>query len=245
MKVNDSNEFGSIVLDRLTNFEETIGSILPEIYREFIIEHNGGIPDKRDFTISKSEGESGLHVVFGLHNGPEDARLDSQFNFNKKRLPKEVIPWASDPMGNYLCIGLTGEYRDSVLFWDHEQQTQDPALHDLICINRSFSNFMDMLFIFVDQSESEIDRIVKNSDLDMLEQLVSSGYNIESLNDQNFSMLEIAAIHNKPDIILFLHGKGAKLRSALDLAIRNFEFFPGHIKTVELLKKLGSKKHIN
>jgi hypothetical protein len=58
-------------------------------------------------------------------------------------------------MGNHFLLGVTGELRDAVLFWDHEAEGfdhhEDP-FHNVGLLAESFGSFIDALED--DQSDS-------------------------------------------------------------------------------------------
>lgn len=68
--IEDSNRFGRLAEEPLAAFEASLGGRLPEDYRAFLLEHNGGRPRPATFTISKGEGETNVHTLYGLHDGP-------------------------------------------------------------------------------------------------------------------------------------------------------------------------------
>jgi ankyrin repeat protein len=86
--------------------------------------------------------------------------------------------------------------------------------------------------------ESDLKRIVRQNDLDELKKLLSSGYDTETTDEYNRTLIENAAIHNRPDIIQILFDQGAQLRNALALARQNYRFFAEHKTSVDLLEKL-------
>lgn len=47
MEISHSNEFGKIRLQDITDFEEANDVKLPEDYKQFLFEHNGGRPRHR------------------------------------------------------------------------------------------------------------------------------------------------------------------------------------------------------
>ena len=54
--------------------------------------------------------------------------------------------------------------------------------------------------------------------------------------------MELAAIHNQVEIIQMLYDRGAKWRFALKYAKQNYEFFPEHKASVDLIQKLKRRK---
>lgn len=122
MHVRGSNRYGLLDEARLEAFERTIGSALPENYRAWLRIHNGGGFIPAHFRISPAEGDSTVHHVHGLHDGPGYTRLDSVRNCYQGRMPAALLPVADDVCGNALCLGLSGPARGRVYFWNHERE---------------------------------------------------------------------------------------------------------------------------
>ena len=134
--------------DLLVELESQIGATLPDDYRRFLEEENGGRPEP-----------SG--VVFQTMRGTEDARvryfltvdraepLYTVFGFLKRfqgRLPPKMVPIASDSLGNLFLLNLEVSGYGAVLFWDHELQSmQGTSSANLTTIAESFRTFVDSL----------------------------------------------------------------------------------------------------
>jgi cell wall assembly regulator SMI1 len=130
---------------RLRAFEAQIGATLPEDYRAFLIAYNGGAVSRTHFHISEAEGDSTLASFYGLHDGPTWARLDAAFADYRGRIPAWLLPIAADEGGNAICLGLTGEDRGRIYFWDHECEGAAPDIA-VTRIAPSFRVFCDHLF---------------------------------------------------------------------------------------------------
>jgi cell wall assembly regulator SMI1 len=140
MEIAESNKHGPLFMEDLENFEKFLGTRLPEDYRNFLIEHNGGSPE--EYLVcwpGSSEPCEVWNDSLGLHNGPTYARLDSVANGLKDYLPEGVLPFASDPGGNHFCIGISGEYTGKIYFWDHEEPDSKKSIS---LLSDSFSNFI-------------------------------------------------------------------------------------------------------
>ena len=100
--------------------------------------YNGGSPDRNIF----DAGEREECVFEYLLKFPEG--FWEFYNAVKKRLPKNIFPFAIDPFGNAICFDYRQCDSDSgpkIVFWDHEAP---PESEDSICfLAESFVAFVD------------------------------------------------------------------------------------------------------
>lgn len=115
--------------------EAEIGSSLPGDFRRFLMRCDGGhaggaccflgpTPDGGDTYVTIAD-------VFGLRRDDHRSlrhRLRGPGTGTSRRWPS-LIPIMGDPGGNLICLGLTGEGRGRVYFFDHER-APDPAAWD-------------------------------------------------------------------------------------------------------------------
>ena len=138
--VENSNPHGPLDPARLTAFEARIGAALPADYRRFLLAHNGGQLVPCEIVLpGEAEPFASLGAAFGLHHGAD--ALDRVFDNVKDYIPAEVIAFAEDEGGNLLCIGIRGEHRGRVYFWDHE----GAGWEDLTPLAGSFDAFVAAL----------------------------------------------------------------------------------------------------
>ena len=244
MEIVDSNKYGKLVVERLDEFETKIGAKLPESYRDFLVNHNGGKPMPCDFEVSKKEGSNSLHVVYGIHNGPSYTNLEEVNALYSDRIPSNLIAFADDPFGNAICIGIGSDNLGKVFFWNHELESEykkEPSKESPTLVAESFSEFLSGLYEYVDPSESELDEILRTGNVSALSQLLDRGYDLEKTNEYNRTLIEDAAIKGNNEMITLLFERGASLREALSFAEKNAEFFDEHKATVNLLIELQSK----
>jgi len=96
---------------KLVAFEMAIGCNLPEDYRYFLINCNGG----------HLGGRYGINVIGGLR--PEtDYSLVENSNIYGDRIPDTWLWIMEDPFGNAICLCLEGENVGSIYLWDHENE---------------------------------------------------------------------------------------------------------------------------
>lgn len=142
----------------LAAFESVIGCRLPEDYRQFLIACNGGYVGGSLWycgpTPDGDDADAGVHHVGGF-------RVESYFSLtwsrdcyqgSEVRIPLELLWIMDDPFGNAICIGLVGENRGRMFFWDHELEL-DPedwdgsigTAENITLLANSFTEFVDGL----------------------------------------------------------------------------------------------------
>jgi hypothetical protein len=106
-----------------------LGAALPEDYRRFFVQCNGGFVGGRLwFTGPTPDGQSadaGVHHIGGFREETyfslQGARSTYQ-SHRPPRIPHELLWMMDDPFGNAICLGIRGPYRGRAYFWDHEQE---------------------------------------------------------------------------------------------------------------------------
>jgi hypothetical protein len=245
MKIENSNKYGRLEEKKLIEFEKKIEGVFPEAFRSFILEHNGGKPVPSSFKLSEKQGTDRIHHMYGLHNGPSYCRIDNNWKVYKNRMPKSLVPIADDPFGNAICIGINGNDKGKVFFWDHENEgnkREQPFYGNVQIIAENFQTFLNELFEWVDPNESQIDKIMRTNNVEELKKLLDSGYEFERPNEYNCTLIEVATIKANSEMIIELHKRGAKERDSLNIANNNAEFFEKHKAIVTLLKRLYGKE---
>ena len=240
LRVDTSNRYGHLKEPMLIEFEEKLGARLPEDFREYLLKYNGGLPEPNNFNIHNDC--SSIHHMFGIHDGPEYTSLKWNVEINTTAIPNLLMPFADDPFGNILCIGVKGDVKGEIFFWDHEV-CEDGNWSDIVKISDSFTLFINSLFEYIDPDETVLDEIVRNTNTKKLEELLKSGFSLETVDEFGRTIIENASIAANNELIFYLHSRGAKLRNSLELANQNAEFFDEHKSTAELLEKLYGTKN--
>lgn len=113
--VLNPNPYGELTEESLRVFESKVGRKLPESYRFFLLENNGGKWGNNIVDLGV-DGETTVHHIFGLHQGPDYSRLDQareRLSFKKRR---DFLPIADDSFGNLFLISIKGLDAGSVYF---------------------------------------------------------------------------------------------------------------------------------
>ena len=134
--------------ERLKAFENAIGTGLPEDYRQFLLENNGGTPKQGShfsFVEHGKKTDSRLMYFYGLDRS-RDENIEVQIKIRTGRMPREVIPIAADPFGNEVCLVIHGREAGVVYFWNHEEESEDePTYDNMYRIAGSFTELLDGL----------------------------------------------------------------------------------------------------
>jgi hypothetical protein len=145
--VHNANPHGPLDRARLTLFEVRLGTALPADYRQFLLAHNGGefVPDE---IVLPSQGQpfASIGPLFGLHDGP--LSLESVCENLEGEIPADVLAFGEDVGGNLLCIGIRGNLRGKVYFWDHNRSfpgAGEPGWSGMTLLAESFEEFVAAL----------------------------------------------------------------------------------------------------
>jgi cell wall assembly regulator SMI1 len=155
-KIREANRYGPLSEERLARLESQLKARLPEDYRAFLLQSNGGRPAPCRFTfaLEGEEQESILEWFFAVHDqpyeededwGPDAGEglppyfaqpLDEVRKDFRSEMPKaKVLPVGRDPGGNLVCLGYAGKWAGRVYFFDHEMGM-------LVHLAESFTEFL-------------------------------------------------------------------------------------------------------
>jgi hypothetical protein len=142
-------------LKEIYEFEHQINAKLPQAYVEFLLQYNGGRPKQDAYHMIEP-----THETLGLFEGVEwfyTLAEDEIYNLQEiyklylDRLPKELIPIASDGFANQICLAVRGDNYGKVYFWDHDweaEEGEEPTYSNVYLIANSFAEFIDKLYEF-------------------------------------------------------------------------------------------------
>ncbi|MBK9218696.1 MAG: SMI1/KNR4 family protein [Uliginosibacterium sp.] len=141
-KLNRSRGFSQFeLLDKdnpveLLNFEKQVGQKLPDGFRLFLLEYNGGVFNESVF-LDSPDGPVVVATFLPIsHTAPESINVSFDY-FQENGFPG-FIPFGSDPGGNYFLLGFTESNLDNVYYWSHE------TMHATKIID-SFDDFINVL----------------------------------------------------------------------------------------------------
>ncbi len=105
-KIYDEQQLDRSVIE---NVEKKIGFNFPEEYKECVIKYHGARPVQNLFNVENMQRVFGK--FFGYDEGDSCSLLNYYFDETDEQcgiIPPDVIPFADDPSGNYICF----DYRD-------------------------------------------------------------------------------------------------------------------------------------
>jgi SMI1-KNR4 cell-wall len=130
--------------------ESRLSIHLPQDYKNFLLSHNGGRTEPwMMFNIQGNESDS--HAIAGFFFGiGGDGNIDLEANRRvySDRVPENILPIASDPGGNLLCISVSGEDEGKLYFWTHEEECEEgetPSYENLYPVADNFENLLQSL----------------------------------------------------------------------------------------------------
>lgn len=94
------------------------GITFPNALKDLIKEANGATPAQYHFMIGATEHVLGAVLSFNK----DEADTDTIFTALEVVEDKDLIPFAIDPFGNYICYSLKN---GAIVFWDHENEGDD------------------------------------------------------------------------------------------------------------------------
>lgn len=133
----------------LDRFEQLLEVKLPEQYRQFLLQSNGGRPRLNGFRVAQGDRASDemLDYFLGIAKGEEDDIVTSLQRY-ADRLAPGLLPIAYDAFGNLICLGLMQPFAGQVFFWDHELEPENghPDLSNVALVALSFGAFLKCFF---------------------------------------------------------------------------------------------------
>ncbi len=143
-----------LTIEDIKAFETKYMVKLTELYTKFLLENNGGRPDKNVFMISDEQGEDVLCRFFRIEEGRSG--LGRFVDIGEMVLPDKFIPIGIDPNGNMICLGIEGKHYENIFFWDHEQGVDDdddddeePDMSNMYYLAPDIYQFVENLYEYV------------------------------------------------------------------------------------------------
>ncbi len=142
LKYNDE-----LLSNKVNEFEDKYKIKLPLYYKKFLIQNNGGRPNKSFFWIKKDSDGSSINNFFGIHGLPEYLLITSYYNNSTLGINKSLLPIADDGLGNFICLGIAKNIIGKIFFLDHDYYKfgQDDNVTGIYLISESLNDFLHSL----------------------------------------------------------------------------------------------------
>ncbi len=129
-------------------FEQSLQARLPQEYRDFLLESNGGEPADPAFRFgdeAEPYADSAVRYFFSIGDHPRyGLAYQHKIYTQAKRVPADMLPIATDAGGNLVLLALDGMLAGKVFFWDHDIEglVDDPSSAEhLAPLAESFGDF--------------------------------------------------------------------------------------------------------
>ena len=128
--------------EKLQMFENELKVKLPVDYKEFMLAHNGGMPEddlmfNYHNSVNNKESRSLIQMFYIIYE-EENYEIYNLKNicftlWNDKALTKDYLAIAEDPAGNYVCISLNAETYGNIYFCNHEYEDAETGTLLMVC----------------------------------------------------------------------------------------------------------------
>jgi hypothetical protein len=128
------SHFQPLSIAEVEAIEAAAGSRLPEDYRVFLMTYGASAFRRRvKFSPVSSlppnvsySGSDYIDAFYGTEPPGRDAySLAHRMAFYKGRMPDSIIPIGDNGCGNQICLGVTGDLRGQVLYWDRNSEMDE------------------------------------------------------------------------------------------------------------------------
>ena len=115
-----------------SEIEKERGIVIHDDFKKFILEANAATPSKYNYMLGTTEKVVGAILSFNRN----DVDVDTVYTALGAIEDKNLLPFAIDPFGNYLCYDLK---ESAVVFWNHESDV-------VASTKKSIEEFIDSLY---------------------------------------------------------------------------------------------------
>lgn len=129
----------------IRDLESLVGHRLPDDFRVFVLEQNGGVPAREVHTPGPES--VGVRAFFMLDDDP-DYSMANALEVYTGRYPDGMLPIATDSSSNLILLDLGYVHPGSVWFWNHEEEANDdepPRTDNITKVADTFEEFLTSL----------------------------------------------------------------------------------------------------
>ena len=203
----------------ISTFEVELGMKLPDEYRDFLLDHNGGC--FADDLVWRG-GEVGVEYFYGL-NTPESAGdIREMMQLLRcgpivgdvKWIPDDTLPIACSQASGRVCLGMPDDIYGQVFHFGDEGES-DPSWRENNWIADGFDEFMDGMTLNPERDDPRevlpAFRAVEAGDADMLLSLLASEDVLKQRNGDGDTLLMCAAFNRRVPETRILLEAGAEV----------------------------------
>ena len=132
----------------ISEFERSVSVRLPQLYRDFLLATNGGLPVEPNFSIvgMPLNPEGAVHAFLGIGARFASEDLVTTFRYVHGSAPRDIVPIGCTAGDDFICLDLRGG-RNKVVFWDqsHYWGTGEWREQDVYAVTGSFEDFLSSL----------------------------------------------------------------------------------------------------
>jgi cell wall assembly regulator SMI1 len=148
MKIKVTNSQKLLTDSDIQDFEKKLGIQLPKTYRNFLLKHNGGQPQPNVFPLPENPVDTHAILDWFFSIDDEDINgnsLEWNYHIMNGRIPSNLLPIATDPGGNLICLQVSGTSLGRIYFWDHEEEpfTNPEDYNALLIVANNFDIFIE------------------------------------------------------------------------------------------------------
>jgi hypothetical protein len=151
----------------IVEMEKKLAVSLPEDYKTFLKQYNGGRPDPKFFPIFgfKNNTVGQVQDFFGIDDPFESCRLDWNFQTFFGRIPDNLFPIACEDGGSLICLSISGSDKGAIYYWDYYGETQPPSYDNIYQIAGTFQGFLDNIHFYDPLAEEDANPTIVRRDL--------------------------------------------------------------------------------
>lgn len=132
--------------EAIQRLEKIISAKLPDDYRKFLLDHNGGRPKPDGVPVPKHpEKILPIMVFHGIAVDVETSCIDWNLEVMRNRLPDKMLPVATSDFGDLYCMDLSDKHYGYVYFWDHNDECGKDCRDNIYFVSNSFTSFLERL----------------------------------------------------------------------------------------------------
>lgn len=187
-------------LNKIAAFEKELSINLPEDYRNFLANYNGG---EVHHTYVAPDSGADLRSLFGIDATFLNNDLSQNRKFTHGWVPRQLLPIGDDCGGKKFCLDITNDSRGYIFYCDWEPEATKDRLPAPECVADSFTDFIEGLELECEDLEVDVSDVtagvkaafqaIFENDSLLLRKLLAEGIDPSSLSSSGMPLLHYAA----------------------------------------------------